>query len=386
MNILETLINEGNQMITESNHNLEMNYDIASEGLRDFANKMHARKVDKSKVTVLMDSFKNLKSESIVKKAVDAMKPMLVSGPDAAKAIKDCVREMQEIDGPKEKYAGMLSSHDYIVKTVSGIPIAYIPNDVETKTGLAQFMAPAKNHKGEINAVVYTTRKVCEYILNPIKEDSANEGFFMDDKNPKIQIEENDNKCCAWVGYKKKGVFIIGSDWVNVYISLWDKTTEPFVKHGKSFVSKCISDIEEGKRYCDANRKKFIEACNTDNREVITNIVDGMHNIFTTSIAASRQANAGGKQFAGPITDMPDSLKNSLKPELTKFAKIYRETGLELAKKKIIDVRSKSTLKKIFSIDTYKKKYSFETYLDYQLFLYCRDLHIEMDSARFERP
>lgn len=385
MSCLETLINEGNQMITESNHNLEINYDIATEDLRGFVNKMYDRKVNKAKVTVLMDSFKNLKSESIVKKAVDAMKPMLVSGPEAVKVIKNEVSEMQEIDGPKENYEGKLSSHDCIVKTISGIPVAYIPNDVESKTGLAWFMAPIKDRKGNIQGEVYSIRRVCEYILNPIKEDSANEGFFIDDKNPNIKTEENDNKSASWIGYKGKGAFLIGSDWVNVYISMWDKTTEPFVKSGKSFVSKCVSDIEEGKRYCEANRKKFIEAYNNKNTEVMNNIADGMRNIFTTSIAASRQANAGGRQFAGPITDMPDSLKNSLKPELTKFAKIYRETGLALAKKKIIDVRSKSTLKKIFNINNYTKKYGIETYLDYELFLYCQDLHIEMDSARFTK-
>ena len=385
MSCLETLINEGNQMITESNHNLEMNYEIATEDLRGFMNKMHDRKVNKAKVTVLMDSFKNLKTESIVKKAVDAMKPMLVSGPESVQTIKDSVKEMQEIDGPKENYEGKLSSHDCIVKTISGIAVAYIPNDVDNKTGLAWFMAPIKDRKGTIRGEVYSIRKVCEYILNPVKEDSANEGFFMDDKNPKIKTEENDNKSASWIGYKGKGAFLIGSDWVNVYISMWDKTTEPFVKSGKNFVSKCVSDIEEGKRYCEANRKKFIEAYNNKNTEVMNNIADGMRNIFTTSIAASRQANAGGRQFAGPITDMPDSLKNSLKPELTKFAKIYRETGLELAKKKIIDVRSKSTLKKIFNVKNYAAKYNIETYLDYELFLYCQDLHIEMDSARFTK-
>ena len=385
MSCLETLINEGNQIITESNHNLEMHYEIANEGLRDFVNKMHDRKVNKAKVIALMDSFKDLKTESIVKKAVDAMKPMLVSGPEAMKAIKDMVKEMQEADGPKENYEGKLSSHDLIVKTVSSIPVAYIPANVEAKTGLAYFMAPGTNRKGETEAIVFSIRKVCEYILSPIKEDSANEGFFIDDKNPNIKTEENDNKSASFVGYKGKGAILIGSDWVNVYISKWDKTTEPFVKSGKSFVSKCVSDIEEGKRYCEANRKKFIEAYNNKNTEVMNNIADGMRNIFFTSIAASRQANAGGRQFAGPITDMPDSLKNSLKPELTKFAKIYRETGIALAKKKIIDVQSKSTLKKIFNVKNYAAKYNVETYLDYELFLYCQDLHIEMDSARFTR-
>lgn len=383
MSCLETLINEGNQMIMESNHNLELNYEVATEDLRGFVNKMHDRKVNKAKVTALMDSFKNLKSESIVKKTVDAMKPMLVSGSEAMKVIKDMVNEMQEADGPKENYEGQISSHDIIVKTVSGIPIAYAPANLEAKTGLAYFMAPAKNRKGETEAYVYTIHKVCEYILNPIKEDSANEGFFMDDKNPKIKTNENDNKAASWIGYKGKGTFIIGSEWVSVYISTWDKTTEPFVKSGKSFISKCISDIEEGKRYCEANRKKFIDAYNNKNTEVMNNIADGMRNIFTTAIAASRQANAGGKQFTGPITDMPDSLKNSLKPELTKFAKIYRETGLALAKKNIIDVRSKSTLKKIFNVKNYTKKYGVETYLDYELFLYCQDLHLQMDSAHF---
>lgn len=113
------------------------------------------------------------------------------------------------------------------------------------------------------------------------------------------------------------------------------------------------------------------------------NLANGMRNIFSESIVASHQANAGLNQFTGPMVEMPESLKNSLKPDIEKFAKIYRETGIELIKQRVINVNSKSKLKKIFNVKTYIAKYNAETYLDYELYLYCRDLHAAMDYARY---
>ena len=211
----------------------------------------------------------------------------------------------------------------------------------------------------------------------------ATEGFFRDDKNPDIKMEDADNKSFTAISYKHKGSTFIGTDWVNVYLSSWKKTTEPFAKSGKKFVTDCVKAICDGEKYVNQHRKEFIDAYNSNNKEVCDNIAQGMRNIFTTSIATIRQENQGGRVFAGPVTEMTDSLKNSLKPELVKYAKIYRETGIALIKKNIIDVRSKSTIKRLFNYKKYAAKYNVETYLDYELYLYCVDLHIMMDSAHF---
>ena len=153
-------------------------FDPATEGISSFIQKMHAKKVNKAKVTVLMDSLKDKKTEAIVKKVVDAMKPALVAGADGLSAIKRDVDEMQKADGgDPSKYEGKLSSFDYVVKTISGVGVGYIPENPSEGTGLAQIMVPTKDHKGNVVGTVITIRTACEYILNPIKESEVTEAM-----------------------------------------------------------------------------------------------------------------------------------------------------------------------------------------------------------------
>ena len=159
-------------------------FDPATEGIANFIQKMHTKKVNKAKVTVLMDSLKDKKTEAIVKKVVDAMKPALVAGADGLSAIKRDVDEMQKADGgDPSKYEGKLSSFDYIIRTISGVGVGYIPEnptdnfDDSTGTGLAQIMVPTKDRKGNVVGTVITVRTACEYILNPIKESEVTEAM-----------------------------------------------------------------------------------------------------------------------------------------------------------------------------------------------------------------
>ena len=153
-------------------------FDPATEGISSFIQKMHAKKVNKAKVTVLMDSLKDKKTEAIVKKVVDAMKPALVAGADGLSAIKRDVDEMQKADGgDASKYEGKLSSFDYVVKTISGVGVGYIPENPSEGTGLAQIMVPTKDRKGNVVGTVITVRTACEYILNPIKESEVTEAM-----------------------------------------------------------------------------------------------------------------------------------------------------------------------------------------------------------------
>ena len=152
-------------------------FDPATEGISSFIQKMHAKKVNKAKVTVLMDSLKDKKTEAIVKKVIDAMKPALVAGADGLSAIKRDVDEMQKADGDPSKYEGKLSSFDYVVKTISGVGVGYIPENPSEGTGLAQIMVPTKDRKGNVVGTVITVRTACEYILNPIKESEVTEAM-----------------------------------------------------------------------------------------------------------------------------------------------------------------------------------------------------------------
>ena len=153
-------------------------FNPATEGISSIIQKMHAKKVNKAKVTVLMDSLKDKKTEAIVKKVVDAMKPALVAGADGLSTIKHDVDEMQKADGgDASKFEGKLSSFDYVVKTISGVGVGYIPENPSEGTGLAQIMVPTKDRKGNVIGTVITVRTACEYILNPIKESEVTEAM-----------------------------------------------------------------------------------------------------------------------------------------------------------------------------------------------------------------
>ena len=153
-------------------------FDPATEGIASFIQKMHTKKVNKAKVTVLMDSLKDKKTDAIVKKVVDAMKPALVAGADGLSAIKRDVDEMQKADGgDPSKYEGKLSSFDCVVKTISGVGVGYIPDNPSEGTGLAWIAVPTKDRKGNVVGTVITVRTACEYILNPIKESEVTEAM-----------------------------------------------------------------------------------------------------------------------------------------------------------------------------------------------------------------
>lgn len=153
-------------------------FDPATEGISSFIQKMHAKKVNKAKVTVLMDSLKDKKTDAIVKKVIDAMKPALVAGADGLSAIKRDVDEMQKADGgDASKYEGKLSSFDCVVKTISGVGVGYIPDNPSEGTGLAWIAVPTKDRKGNVVSTVITVRTACEYILNPIKESEVTEAM-----------------------------------------------------------------------------------------------------------------------------------------------------------------------------------------------------------------
>ena len=153
-------------------------FDPATEGISSFIQKMHAKKVNKAKVTVLMDSLKDKKTDAIVKKVIDAMKPALVAGADGLSVIKHDVDEMQKADGgDASKFEGKLSSFDCVVKTISGVGVGYIPENPSDGTGLAWIAVPTKDRKGNVISTVITVRTACEYILNPIKESEVTEAM-----------------------------------------------------------------------------------------------------------------------------------------------------------------------------------------------------------------
>ena len=172
--ICEAILNP----IKESEVTEAFEFDPATEGIASFIQKMRDKKVSKAKVTVLMDSLKDKKSDAIAKKTVDAMKPMLVTGNDGLEVIKNEVSEMQKADGgDASKYEGKLSSFDYVVKTISGVGVGYLPADPSTGTGMAQMLVPTKDRKGNTIAYVLTVRHMCECILNPIKESEVTEAM-----------------------------------------------------------------------------------------------------------------------------------------------------------------------------------------------------------------
>lgn len=250
-----------NELNPPEEHGDAFEFDPATEGISGFVQKMHAKKVDKAKVTVLMDSLKDKKTEAIVKKAIDAMKPSLVSGAEGLNAVKRDVTELQNVDGDPSKFEGRLSSFDYVVKTISGVGVGYIPADPSNGTGLAQIMVPTKNRKGEIEGTVMTVRHVCELILNPIKEadvteameayeDIAEEATFLASK----YVNTTECKTAKALYQNAKKLYSMGSK---------DKALE-YMKKAEALYKGCLKKLlTESGKFEKAERTDTIKKLNS---------------------------------------------------------------------------------------------------------------------------
>ena len=208
--------------------------------------------------------------------------------------------------------------------------------------------------------------------------DEATEGFCTDDKNTTLKTE---SKSIFWdsIQYKKFSQTIIAKTWAENYLKNWEKTYALFVKNGVRDVSKFVDEFKKAQVYAKQYNDEYNQAVENNNIEKCRELRQGMINIFKELRASNRSFNNGISPYSGEMIDMPEDLKNKLKPLLTAFQDIYREMTITVAQTYVDEVESKSTIKKIFKKPREKWNRRHELYVE--LYRYCVDFHKTLDSV-----
>ena len=226
-------------------------FDPATEGISSFIQKMHAKKIDKAKIEVLWDSFKDKKATAILSKFGKCASPMLLSGAEGKKVITDMVNEMKSADQKSGKdYTGKISAKDYIIASVNGVTMAILPGTTDG-LGCSHIIAPVGNGKPgessyEPEAAYFFKKEICSAMLNPIKgsevteameayEEIAEEAAFLAHQ----YVNTTECKTAKALYQNAKKLYSMGSK---------EKALE-YMKKAKDLYDKCLKKLltESGK-------------------------------------------------------------------------------------------------------------------------------------------
>lgn len=209
--------------------------------------------------------------------------------------------------------------------------------------------------------------------------DVATEGFFADDKNPRT-LTKDIAGTGVWetINYKRVSIMVPGPNWAKVYVNNLERTTDTFKTKGIALLKKWLQEIANAEQFVKANGGAFRQAVATNNVEVLSNLSEGLKKCLPELIAANRASYNRINQFNGEIVVADEAFKKQLLEVLESFQKIYREVAVLLSNKYIEEHESKSTLKKTFrhTLLDYNKNY----YLEKELYVFCKDLHAQIDD------
>ena len=150
-------------------------YVIAEEGFfSNLYNRLRANKVNKAKITVMKEKMSKQKSATTVATCVKYLSPKLVSGPDGMKVIKEEVQVQRDADGNAYADPNKLSSKDYIVKTVNGVAVAYLPGSPEDRSvGISLLIVPVRMRNGGVEAVLLIENEIAKTLVEgPLPSES----------------------------------------------------------------------------------------------------------------------------------------------------------------------------------------------------------------------
>lgn len=201
----------------------------------------------------------------------------------------------------------------------------------------------------------------------------ATEGFFRDTKNTKTTEINEANGGIKVIKYKNITLAAIpGPNWVNMMLSDYSNTTEPFKKNAVNMLKACLNELRAGEQFVKLNGDKYRQAVADKNSEDCIKLANDLRDCFPKLVARNRAWNAGNREFGGSLTPLDDHFKAQLKPILTDFQKLFDSITTNLAKKSVDEHFAKSTLKKVFRHT--EKAHFANNYLETELYLYCKDV------------
>ena len=210
--------------------------------------------------------------------------------------------------------------------------------------------------------------------------ETATEGFFMDDKDPKTTTTDTFGTG-VWeiIKYKNVQLQVPGPKWAEVFLNSHSNTTESFKRNGINDLKVFVNEITAAEQFVKANGDKFRAAVEANDTETTSSLADGLRNCLPKLRAFNQASNSGNRQYNGTVVAMDDAFKKKVMPLLIQFQRVYRDAAILCAKHYIDQHASKSTIKKIFRHTL--KNYQSNNYLETELYAYCRDIHINIGDA-----
>lgn len=174
---------------------IEAELNTAEEGfIADFLERRSAKKANKAKVEQFWLALQEKNSVSILNIFGKSVAPLLYSGPSGGamlnQFIGDCVRDDNHTG---KNYDGILSSKDYIVKSVAGVQMAILPGTIDKK-GVTHIIAPYQNKRGKIDIKYFFKKDICTAMMDPIKPEDvapAKEAYEASIANENYEMEAN---------------------------------------------------------------------------------------------------------------------------------------------------------------------------------------------------
>lgn len=163
--------------------------EIAEEGISDIIKKpidvFKNKKAKKAKSADIFRSWHNMKTEDIAKEIIAAIRPYCVEGPGSKAVLQKSLDTWKDYQTRDLKYGDELPNHlNYTITMIDNVYVAYVPEFLETGTGLNNILIPTIDKHGRADCTRFKASGAADIVAD---ENSARRLFKYTPKNATME-------------------------------------------------------------------------------------------------------------------------------------------------------------------------------------------------------
>ena len=148
-----------------------LNGEIAEEGISDIINRpieaFKNKKANKAKRADILRSLHNMKTKDIAKAVVAAIRPYCVEGSGSKAILQKTLDRWKRLQTTNLKFGDELPDHlNYTISMIDNVYVAYVPEILESGTGLNNIIIPIIDKHGETDCTKFTAEGAAEAIAD----------------------------------------------------------------------------------------------------------------------------------------------------------------------------------------------------------------------------
>lgn len=148
-----------------------LNGEIAEEGISDIIKRpieaFKNKKAKKAKRADILRSLHNMKTEDIAKAVVAAIRPYCAEGSGSKAILQKTLDRWKRLQTTNLKFGDELPDHlNYTISMIDNVYVAYVPEILESGTGLNNIIIPIIDKHGETDCTKFTAEGAAEAIAD----------------------------------------------------------------------------------------------------------------------------------------------------------------------------------------------------------------------------